>query len=318
LTFDVVDTRLVVVTDPSLLERIVGNLVANAIRYTNRGGVLVGARRRGERVAIDVVDTGVGIAREDRARGFEVFLQVRSERTTSPAHRGMGLGLAIVRRFAALLGHTIELESEPGFGSRFRVLLPRVIGREVRANRTRSNVTAAPARSNVRPFDGQLVAVVDDDPATVDAMRTLFETWGAKVVGGATPDALLAGIGDLARYPDLIVADLRLARDRCGIDAVRCLRHELGFAVPAIIVSGDTGTHAARDVRDAGLTLLPKPVVGATLQAAALDAISDCIRQPAGNECPGSLPTTLHRSKPRNVQRAAATSNVMRDDARQS
>ena len=318
LTFDVVDTRLVVVTDPSLLERIVGNLVANAIRYTNRGGVLVGARRRGERVAIDVVDTGVGIAREDRARVFEEFFQVRSERTTSPAHRGMGLGLAIVRRFAALLGHTIELESEPGFGSRFRVLLPRVIGREVRANRTRSNVTAAPARSNVRPFDGQLVAVVDDDPATVDAMCTLFETWGAKVVGGATPDALLAGIGDLARYPDLIVADLRLARDRCGIDAVRCLRHELGFAVPAIIVSGDTGTHAARDVRDAGLTLLPKPVVGATLQTAALDAISDCIRQPAGNECPGSLPTTLHRSKPRNVQRAAATSNVMRDDARQS
>jgi CheY-like chemotaxis protein len=145
-------------------------------------------------------------------------------------------------------------------------------------------VTAAPARSNVRPFDGQLVAVVDDDSATVDAMRTLFETWGATVVAGGAPDELLDAIGDLARYPDLIVADLRLANDHCGIDAVRRIRHELGYAVPAIIVSGDTGTHAARDVRDAGLTLLPKPVVGATLQAAALDAISDRVRQASQKE----------------------------------
>jgi FixJ family two-component response regulator len=124
-----------------------------------------------------------------------------------------------------------------------------------------------------RAFAGKLVAVVDDDCATVDAMRTLFQTWGAMVVGGATPGALLAGMGDLERYPDLIVADLRLANNQSGIDAVRQLRDEMGFAIPAIVVSGDTGTRADREARKAGLTLLPKPVVGTTLCAAALTAL---------------------------------------------
>src|SRR6476661_6854172 len=221
LTFRTVATQLVVSTDASLLERIVGNLAANAIRYTNRGGVLVGARRRGDQIAIDVVDTGIGIARDDRDRVFEEFFQVRSERTSSPAHRGMGLGLAIVRRFGALLGHAIELDSRPGFGSRFRVLLPRVAARETRAHRPRAAEPVATHAYDLRALRGRLVAVVDDDSATVDAMRTLFETWGAVVIGGATPDALLADIGELERYPDLIVADLRLARDRSGIEAVR-------------------------------------------------------------------------------------------------
>jgi len=315
LSFDVVHTRLVVVTDPLLLERIVGNLVANAIRYTNRGGVLVGARRRGERVAIDVVDTGVGIAREDRERVFEEFFQVRSERTTSPAHRGMGLGLAIVRRFGALLGHTIELESEPGFGSRFRVSLPRGIERDTRANRTRA-AAPPPTLVDARPFGGRLVAVIDDDSATVDAMRTLFETWGATVVGGATPDALLAGVGNLACYPDLIVADLRLANDRCGIDAVRRIRDELGYAVPAIIVSGDTGTHAARAVRDAGLTLLPKPAVGATLRTAAQSAIGGGARRLADNGRRSVTPSTLDRSKQGSERRASSPPKITVGDGR--
>ena len=245
-----------------------------------------------------------------------MFLPARRPRTPPPAHRALALGLAIVRRFAALLGHTIELESQPGFGSRFRVLLPRVVERDVlRANRARASVTAPPIRSNVRAFEGRLVAVVDDDSATVDAMRTLFETWGATVVGGATHDALLAAIGNVARYPDLIVADLRLADDRCGIDVVRRMRDELGLAVPAIIVSGDTGTHAARDVRRAGLKLLPKPVVGATLQAAALDAITERDSQRSSSEGRIAAPTTLNGSNLRNGRRAVARSKFTFDDA---
>ena len=91
-------------------------------------------------------------------------------------------------------------------------------------------------------------------------MRTLFQTWGAVVVGGATPDALLASVGELERYPDLIVADLRLANNRSGIDAVRQLRDEMGFAIPAIVVSGDTGTRADREARKAGLSCCPNPL----------------------------------------------------------
>ena len=269
LTLTAVPTRLAVDSDPALLERIVGNLVANGIRYTGHGGVLLGARRRGNRVAIDVVDTGVGIAREHRERIFEEFYQVKGEAQHASERRGMGLGLAIVRRFANLLGHDVELVSREGAGSRFRILAPRVRGVAARARRTRPGMPATEAAA-ARPFAGRVVAVVDDDPATIDAMRTLFETWGANVVCGDALETLIAGIGNLARYPDLIVADLRLGDGRSGIDAVRRLRDELGIAVAAIIVSGDTGTAADREVRAAGLMLLPKPVVAATLRATAL------------------------------------------------
>ena len=276
LSLVIVATRVVVRSDASLLERIVGNLVSNAIRYTQRGGVVVGVRRHGSRIAIDVVDTGIGIAPADRERVFEEFFQVRSAGANTPARRGMGLGLAIVRRFADLLGHDVALDSTPGAGSRFRVFVPRAA---TPASRPPHRVRATPnivGRAPAPAFDGRVVAVVDDDPATVDAMQTLFETWGAQVVGGDTPDALLAGLGALERYPDLIVADLRLADERSGIDAVRRLRDELGLPIPAVVVSGDTGTRADREARGAGLTLLPKPVIGSALRdaAAALIAIS--------------------------------------------
>jgi signal transduction histidine kinase/CheY-like chemotaxis protein len=276
LSLRIVPTRLAVDSDPSLLARVVGNLLSNAIRYTRTGGVLVGARRCGGRVAIDVVDTGIGIAPSERQRVFEEFYQVQTIGASSRVTRGMGLGLAIVRRFAALLGHDVVLMSEEGVGSRFRVLAPRAeIGAPARHARTRA--PGAPRAIRVRDerpigtdFAGRLDAVVDDDETTVDAMRTLFETWGADVAGGDTCGALMENLGSFARYPDLIVADLRLAQNHSGIDAVRRLRDELGYAIPAIIVSGDTGTRADREARAAGLTLLPKPVVGAALHAAAI------------------------------------------------
>ena len=267
LSLRIAPTRLVVDSDPALLERIVGNLVANGIRYTNRGGVLVGVRRCGARTAIDVVDTGIGVAATHRQRIFEEFYRVRNDAQPSPARRGMGLGLAIVRRFADLLGHEVVVDSREGRGSRFRVLVPRVrhlYGKQLRATTGSLVQPAAPSCTE------RLVAVVDDDAATLDAMQTLFETWGASVVCGETVESLIAALGDIERYPDLIVADLRLADSRSGIDAVRRLRHELGTPIPAIIVSGDTGSGAEREARDAGLMLLPKPVVASTLQATAI------------------------------------------------
>jgi len=272
LTLRIVPTRLVADSDPTLLERIVGNLVANGIRYTSRGSVLLGARRCGARVAIDVIDTGIGIATSHRQRIFEEFYRVRDDARPSQTRRGMGLGLAIVRRFADLLGHEIALDSREGRGSRFRVLVPlstqRSSLRRVRA------VPPAVESHGTPSCLGRVVAVIDDDAATLDAMQTLFETWGAIVVCGETVESLIGEIGDLERYPDLIVADLRLADNRSGIDAVRQLRHELGTPTPAIIVSGDTGSSAEREARAAGLMLLPKPVVAATLRATAISLMT--------------------------------------------
>ncbi len=265
----VADTRLAVRSDPALLERIVRNLVANAIRYTERGGVLLGARRASGNVAIDVVDTGVGIPSPLQSRIFEEFYQVR-DRQTSRAHGGLGLGLAIVRRLATLLEHRIDVASRVGRGSRFRVVTEAAAPVPVK----RACATAVRGERGLSSMHGAVVAVVDDDPYAVDAMSALFETWGARVAGGSALPDVLDALGKLERYPDLLVADLRLANGDCGVEAVHRLRDELGIVVPALLVSGDTSPAAERDARAAGLPLLGKPVVPAVLHAAAVGLLA--------------------------------------------
>ncbi len=272
LVLRVATTRVAVRSDPAMLERMVRNLVANAIRYTEAGGVLLGARRRGDSVAIDVIDTGIGIAPEYHARIFEEFYQVRAP-CGSRSHSGMGLGLAIVRRLAALLEHRIEVASQVGRGSRFGVIAPRAMAESERRVPRRSPAAAAWPRTT-GSIRGALIAVVDDDPAAVDAMTALFETWGAHVAGGRDAQELLESLGRAERYPDLVVADLRLARGETGIDVVHKVRDELGIVVPALLVSGDTSPGAARDARVAGLPLLDKPVVPAVLHATATALIA--------------------------------------------
>jgi len=272
LDLRVVESRLAVRSDAALLERVVRNLVANAIRYTERGGILIGARPRGHDVAIDVVDTGIGIPAPLQARIFEEFYQVRATRS-SDAHGGLGLGLAIVRRVSALLQHRVEVVSVPRRGSRFRVRAPRAPSVAwprggLAVARTAGHQDPAPT------LHGALVAVVDDDPCAVDAMGTLFETWGAQVAGGTDVADLIDALGREERYPDLVVTDLRLAHGQSGIAAVGRLRDELGIVLPALLVSGDTSPAAERDARQAGIMLLGKPVVPAVLHAAAASLLA--------------------------------------------
>jgi two-component system, sensor histidine kinase len=286
LSLTLVPTSLAVDSDPVLLERILRNLVANALRYTRAGGVVVGARRRGAAVRIDVVDTGVGIAAELRERIFDEFVQGGVGPKSHVAGRGMGLGLAIVRRLAALLGHALVLASVPGRGSRFSVTAPRADLRRSRAGSDESAVPKAPPVPAAAPapstsaFAGRRVAVIDDDPAVVAAMRALFSAWGAGVAGGESVAAVIADLAASARDndardrgPDLIVADLRLADGCCGLDAVAQLRTACGRRPPALIVSGDTGEDARAAVAAAGFTLLSKPLVAAALHAAAVAAL---------------------------------------------
>jgi signal transduction histidine kinase/ActR/RegA family two-component response regulator len=278
LRFKVADTALAVDSDPALLLRIIQNLLANALRYTERGGVLVGARRRGATVAIDVVDTGPGIATEHRERIFEEFYQVPQSGGERHGH-GMGLGLAIVRRFSALLGHAVGIASRVGHGSRFRVSCPRAVADHSGYPRFCA-IARAPRPTTI---DGALIAVLDDDPAAIEGMRALFSAWGARVAGGVHADALLEALGTLESYPDLIVADLRLAAGQSGLAAIARLRHELGTPVPALVVSGDVSAAAARDVHAAGLPLLAKPVDAAALQTAAAAFIAQAALLDAGH-----------------------------------
>ena len=254
-------------TDPILLERILRNLVDNAVKYTARGSVLVCAENRGPDVRLAVRDTGPGIAPEERERIFEEFYQIGNpERDRS---RGLGLGLAIVRRLASLLGTDIELRTALGEGTEFAIRMPR-------ARREAERAAPAAARRD-DDFEATLlgtnVLVIDDEPAVRVGMRTLLEPWGCHVtVAGSRAEAeqLLDqhGLGF-----DVIVADFRLRQHENGIDTVRRLRQRIGEEVPALLVSGDTAPERLREAHASGLPLLHKPVSADRLQEALLRAL---------------------------------------------
>jgi signal transduction histidine kinase/CheY-like chemotaxis protein len=248
----VVPTRAWIDSDAVLLERILANLIANAVRYTERGGVLVGVRRRGGRLWIDVVDSGVGITAVERERIFDEFY--RAEAARGRGRQGMGLGLAIVRRLARLLDHPLEIRSMPGRGSRFSMAVPR------------ASAAAVPRRRDVCATGASLlagarIAVIDDEPAVVDGMRAWLAQWGAEVVGAASGDAVLAALGESGGYPDLIVADYRLADGELGTDLIARLRDELGLQIPALLVSGDASAEAIAAMHGCALEVLLKPVL---------------------------------------------------------
>lgn len=251
LEFRVAAADVQVKTDPVLLERLVGNLVDNAFKYTAAGSVMLAAESDELKVRVTVRDTGAGIPAAERERIFEEFYQIGNpERDRS---QGLGLGLAIVRRLAQLLGLEVKLESEPGRGSTFAVTMPLTLeDRPVPA-------PAAPVAATWRGFDGAQVLVIDDEPEVRTGMRTLLEHLGCRVAvcgGYAEAERLL---DERALEVDVIVADFRLRQNENGIDTVRRLRARLG-EVPALLVSGDTAPERLREAQSSGLPLLHKPV----------------------------------------------------------
>jgi two-component system, sensor histidine kinase len=258
ITLRAVHTRLAARSDPMLVEQVLRNLVNNAIRYTDRGKVLIGCRPRGATVQVAVWDTGVGIPADKRSRIFDEFYQV-AERDR---REGLGLGLAIVRRVTHLLGVTLSFDSEIGRGSVFRFDLPRVDTTAVKA--TRNPEQSPPMRASLGEA---VVLVIDDDPAVLEAMGEALRHWGARAVTAKSLRCALERLPECERYPDLIVSDFRLGEDNNGIDAVARIRHELGIAVPAMIVTGDTAPKCLRTIQASGLRYLPKPVMPERLLA---------------------------------------------------
>ena len=266
LRLGIVATRVWVDSDPVLLERVLANFVSNGVRHTGRGGAVLGVRRRGAQVAIEVRDTGAGIPPAERERIFEAFYQIRP--ATRDASQGMGLGLAIIRRLAALLGHPIEVDSTPARGSRFAIVVPRAAARAAISPERHQNARAG-------SLAGALIAVVDDESAIVDAMRFWFAQWGAQVCGAGSGGAVLAALGELGRYPDLIVADYRLAGGALGTDAVARLRAELGQQIPAVLISGDASAEAFAAMRSTAPDVLLKPVLPDELHQVAERLLAD-------------------------------------------
>jgi signal transduction histidine kinase len=251
-------TNVFVRTDATMLHRILANLVANALRYTNNGRVLVGARRRGDAIRIDVIDTGPGIPAESLEEIFQEFHQLGNPERDR--RRGLGLGLAIVKRLVGLLDHRIEVRSVVGRGSRFSITLPRTEPQRPK----RRAVAAAAVHPDVR---GRRVLVLDDEVSVVEAMRGLLESWGCAVVAVATPEEAEAHLGSGAAPPDLLIVDYRLRRHASGIEAIGRLRERAGAPIPALVVTGDTAPDRLREAQASGYPLLHKPVIPEELQA---------------------------------------------------
>ena len=252
LRLRVLPSRAWIRTDAILLERILLNLVSNAIRYTARGGVIVGCRRRGDNVRIEVLDSGIGLAEDQRHSVFGEFYQVD---VPAPGGRaGLGLGLSIVDGLCRLLGHRIDLASRPGKGSRFAVSVPWAAARQRPAD------PAATLDAIANPARDRLIVVIDDDALVLDGMRGLLQSWGCRVVTGDSGDAALAGLADHQGQPNLVISDYFLANGTTGVDVIERLRGVFAEPIPAFLVSGDTTRERMRDADARGLPLLHKPV----------------------------------------------------------
>ncbi|CAN1723183.1 two-component system, sensor histidine kinase [Hyphomicrobium sp. 1Nfss2.1] len=254
-----------VVSDPLMLRRILQNLLANAVQYTEKGGVLLLARRRGDTVRIEIWDTGAGIGEADRDKIFEEFQ--RGAAVDRPAIGGFGLGLSIVQRMAEALGHPLDLCSRPGHGTRFSVSTPR-------SPTFVASGPKAPAAfvSSALGLAGTKVAVIDNDAAVLEAMQTLLERWSCEVL----PARGLAGILGAAATngPDIILADYHLDDGANGLDVVRALRSRAGTAIPAIVITADRTAPVADAARALGCELLLKPVKPAELRALILHMLA--------------------------------------------
>jgi signal transduction histidine kinase len=247
---------LAVFCDPLLLDQMLRNLVANALRYTERGGVLVVARARGrEQVLIQVWDSGVGIAAEHQAEVFEEFVQLNSPARES--QRGLGLGLALVKRCAGLLGTTIALRSRPGRGSVFSVSLPRLERRAA----PRPAQAAAP-----EPLAGRRILVVDDDASVRGALVARLQAWGAQVWAFDGLPGLHSWLGQDQLHPDMLLTDHQLP-EGSGLLVIEALRKRHG-AVPALLVTGNTGPDDIARLAGAGVPVLHKPFRAEALLAA--------------------------------------------------
>ncbi len=259
---------LVVTSDPVLLGQIVRNLVDNALRYTERGGVLVSARRRGlDTLLLQVWDTGRGIAEDAQARVFEEFVQL--DNPGRDRRKGLGLGLAIVQRGARLLGARLSLRSVPGRGSCFTLELPLALSEPA---------TNGPAPLPELPLRGVSVWLIEDDAAVRGALCDRLRRWGARVAPLSGRADVQRQLDTAAALPTLVVSDQRLP-DGSGLDCVALIRLHAGRAVPAVIVTGDTAPADLALLAGADLPVLHKPFSADALLALLQQAL---VATPAG------------------------------------
>ena len=260
LSLNICPSSATVTSDPLMLRRILQNLLANALRYTQRGRVLMGCRVRGDNLCIEVHDTGPGIPEAQRE---SIFMEFQRGETSMGDNAGVGLGLSIVRRFATELGHRIHLKSQPGKGSVFSVTVPR----SAPVDDAPAATTLPDSEYALGALEGAKVLLIENDLLSAEGMANLLEKWGCDVAVTTSAADALERIRALDGVPDAIVADLNLDNGETGTDAVDRICLEVNRKVPAIIVTADYSEKAAGIVSSMGYELLKKPIKPAEMRS---------------------------------------------------
>ena len=259
-TFRMMKTSLAVISDPALLEQLVANLVANALKYTQpQGHIVLGCRRKKHHVMVTVADNGPGIPPDELDMIFDEYRQLEHE--GGYLGRGMGLGLSIVKLIAELLDLKLEVKSTPGKGSSFSVLVPRS---EAKALPVSEPATASPRQLR---FAGTLL-LIDDDPAVLDSTRLFLEVSGLTVITAQSPEEALQTLS--IQTPDIIVTDYALSEQENGIELVERIRQSCNRSLPAIVVTGDSSDMRLQEAKASGCELLSKPIEAHVLLQLAL------------------------------------------------
>ncbi len=263
LAFKIVPCSLAARSDPAMLERIVRNFVANAIRYTDAGRVLAGCRRQGGDISLQVWDTGPGIPADQVEEIFREYHQLGNPERDR--RHGLGLGLAIVDGLARLLDHPVKVDSTVGKGSLFAIRVPQGAHMGDAPGAIPRDYSPQPVCQGAS-LEGLRALVIDDDPDVLDGMKAALEGWGAEALlagSGAEAEKLIAGAG---WAPDVILADYRLRDGETGIQAIARIDAALGREIPGVIITGDAQASKLKEIEDSPHHLLHKPVRPASLR----------------------------------------------------
>jgi signal transduction histidine kinase/ActR/RegA family two-component response regulator len=253
-------------SDPILLNRILRNLINNAIVHTSTGVVSIGGSLRPKAIEISISDTGPGIPQGELGNIFSEFHQLQNPERDPD--NGLGLGLAIVKRLCALLGHDLHLESTQGKGTKFSLVVERVTETTVSVYALNPHIPMHPGQ-----LAGRSVLVIDDDARITAAMKELLTRWGLTVKTAWNLEQALLVVSS-GFVPDLAICDYRLRESLTGVDVLRQINNLMGQNIPALLITGDTAPERLKDAHISGYTLMHKPVNPAKLRNAIAQQLS--------------------------------------------
>ncbi|MBI4984956.1 MAG: hybrid sensor histidine kinase/response regulator [Rhodocyclales bacterium] len=251
-------TPAVIRTDPVLIEQLLRNLMTNAVRYTESGGILIACRRRHGRWRIEIRDSGIGIPADQHKKVFEEFYQIGNPERDR--QKGLGLGLAIVARLSRLLSCPIDLRSAPGRGTT-------VAGSVPEGRLPLLGAGGAPTKADPTRFDNLRVLIIDDEAEVRVAMETIMGKWGCDTLSAESLLRAVTAMKGRHWEPELAISDYRLREDATGIQALDWLREQYGDDLPCLLITGDIEAERIKAIQDSGYALLHKPIPPAKLRA---------------------------------------------------